>query len=372
MDTLALLKNVVGGLVYANHGAFKASRNSTLLEYGIIKYFGSLLHEKTAVALHPPVPVPPDADWRGEAWRDTWMSASIDASEATALRHLGVPDRVRQGLPVPRDVLLALEECGVKISPKEARSVTYKPIHRFLMKRLFAMHNTHKDGSPVAAKPAKRMMVAAYGKLAQDDSAWPVQRELRDGRDFQLTQRSAVPSLKVELVREATGELVEDTFNVYPTKYFLVPPSATQSEKNNPNRPRAEMIRRRLADTPDVSVLRVFADAGCLVVRGSRVDICRALDIFGECATAVEEKVDCGMEMLSLAPSRQQRAKRPIFPGQDIAMRSWVKIYRLLARVCALFGTENVTVIRVITSTSTRIICRQGTDKHSTSTETDS
>jgi hypothetical protein len=328
--------------------AVPSNRRSTLLEYDVTKCFGSLLHEKTAMAIHAPVPVPSDADWRGDKWRDSWMSAEVDASEANALRHLGVPERVLKGLPVPRDVLLALEECGVNVTPKEAHAVTYSPLHRPLMERLFAMHNAHKDGSPVTAKLAKRMMVAAYGKLAQDDTAWPVQREVRDARDFQLTQRSAVPSLRVELVREATGELVKDTFNVYPTKFLPVPTSATQTEKKNPNRPRVEMMRKQLAGTPDVSVLRVFPDAGYLVVRGNITEITQALDIFGECATAIEERVDCGLEMLSLAPRRQQRAKRPIFPGQDIAMRSWVKIYRLLARACALFGAEKVTVIRVM------------------------
>lgn len=95
---------------------------------------------------------------------------------------------------------------------------------------------------------------------------------------------------------------------------------------------------------------RVFHD-NYMVVAGPRVEIDRCLDCHGlrEVSYSVAQRVDAGLEMLTLATRRDKQARRPMYAGQDIAMRSWEKIYRLLAAAaCKRFGARNVAVIRIM------------------------
>jgi len=349
---MALCSHRAGGLVYARPGAYHASDTASVVEFDITKCFGALLQEKVAVALgDTSKAVPRTADWRGAAYADTWMSAVVylvkNSKGATVLRDLRIPERVQQGLPVPRGVLLALEMCGAVVQPLEAWQITYEQTHTALMDDLLALHGKAKANKDThAARLAKTMMVSAYGKLAQNDCAWPEQHMIHSRRDAQLSLRHTTPSLRVELVREATYELQDDVWEVEPNLDHY--PHCYQGKRDS-RRLCLEDIRAILAGSARLTVLRVFHDS-YIVVEGKRSDIESWLDHHGLSPDSVTlaQREDAGLEILTLAPRRAKHAKRPVYAGQDIAMRSWEKIYRLLAAACERFGAGKVTVIRVM------------------------
>jgi hypothetical protein len=365
---MTLCSNRAGGLVYAQPGVYRSTPATSITEFDITKCFGALLQEKVAVGLSSTArPIPRGADWRAQEYADTWIAASVwiekDSEGAAVLRDLHLPERVQQGLPVPRGVLLALEECGAYIEPVEMWRVTYRKTHSALMGDLLEMHRQAKAaGDGEAARLAKTMMVSAYGKLAQNDTAWPEQQLIHSARDARLSLRHTTPSLRLELVREASNEVIEDVWEVEPNLEHY--PHAHLTDRRHSRRLCLEELRSRLADGAGLHVLRVFHDS-YLVVAGARGEIDRCLSHhgLGTMSYTVSQRFDAGLEIMTLAGRRAKQARRPVYAGQDIAMRSWEKIYRLLAAACRRFGARNVTVIRVMVDCLTlRVRHRPGED----------
>lgn len=345
-DTLELTRHVAGGLVYARRGAYVRNYRTSIVEFDITKCFGSLLSERTAIAIGPDEAFPEGEDYRTSTFSDCWIAAEVDENDSRALQGIGIPDRVKDCLPVPQCVLLSLELCGATVRPLSFRRLTYAPVHAPLMGQLFAMHDGLKDVWPAGGALAKAMMVSSYGKLAQDDTSWPVQTEVRSPRDYTATQRTIVPSFRIELVKEAhPEEFLTDTWEIVVTDKLPLPGGSTSLQRKSATRTRVEHVRRLLTTQP-LQILRVFPKIGYLIVRGAHRSIMRALDGIDEDAYVVHLRQDWGLEIVSIAPATQRRARRPIYPGQDIAMRSWAKIYTLLGHVCQRF--DDVTVVRVM------------------------
>lgn len=85
------------------------------------------------------------------------------------------------------------------------------------MDDLLQLHGEAKAGGDKhAARLAKTMTASAYDKLVQNDCAWPKQRMVHSPHDVQLGLRHTTPSLRVEVVREATSKLIEDVREVEP------------------------------------------------------------------------------------------------------------------------------------------------------------
>lgn len=348
-EQMRLLENPAGGLVFASKGVFTASRRTSIAEFDITKCFGALLREKVATDLSPtPCHFLPGEDWHSDAFCDTWIACALDTTKAWGLANVTLPERLQNGLPVPREVLLALEKCGVKIIPTTYFNVKYERTHTALIDALAKMHNACKARMDHAgAQIAKAMMVTSYGKLAQNDRAWPAQQVVMSERDTRLGCRQLLPSLRVELVKEASHELLNNVWELEP----LLSSYPREEEFKGRKDIRVlcvEDLRKRLCAHPGIIVLRVFYRSYIVIECERHVleEFLAGQQLEG--AVAYEQRSDMGIEVITRASSRAKTASRPVYAGQDIAMRSWAKIFTFLQAAVSRFGRGNVVVIRIM------------------------
>jgi hypothetical protein len=348
-DQMRLLEHPAGGLVFATKGKFTATPRHSIVEFDITKCFGALLQEKVATDIAPEaVYFSAVVDWRAPEFADTWVACVADTKNAVGLANVPLPERIEAGLPVPREVLLALEQCGVCITPLYYYRVTYDQTHTPLINALSDMHDTCKAaGDKAGAQVAKAMMVTAYGKLAQNDRAWPSQQLVRSERDTRLGPRQLLPSLRVELVKEASHELLNNTWEIEPI-LSTYPREESYAGRRDVRVLCVENLRQRLAAHPGIIVLRVFYRS-YLVIECERHTLDEFIDANNlSHAVVVEQRSDMGVEVITRAAARAKVASRPVYAGQDIAMRSWAKLFYFLAAAVKRFGAGNVVVIRIM------------------------
>lgn len=335
---VSLFDNRVGGLVYCNPGYYRKFPGVFIGEFDVRKCFCAVMLDGTATHFDE---TPQTSDefienWDCLSYSDCWIEAQVLCSGVTSLRDIGLPPRVVKGLPVPQQVLVSLKRLGATVTPRLFYRLKREPIHRPLMNQLLSYHSA--TGSVLA----KSMMVSSYGKLAQRDGGWPSLQEIRSPRD--KVAGVGRPSFKIDLVRPATDVPLDNTWEIVPTD------TCPQSKENkkNPVRSRLEFLRRRLSSHTDITVCRVFNEHGYIIVMCSRPVLDSVLQSFAIPIATVSQACDSGLEMAKVCPKRQRVISRPVYPGQDIAMRSWVYIYDLLHNICTEFGSENVVVIRVM------------------------
>lgn len=348
-EQMRLFSHAAGGLVFAAKGEFVATPVHSIAEFDITKCFGALLQERVATDISPaPLYFCAGDDWRSPEFRDSWVAAQVDTHQAWGMANVTLPSRIEAGLPVPREVLLALEACGARVQPISYLKVKYDTTHTGLIGALSELHaRSNLAGDKPAAQVAKAMMVTSYGKLAQNDRAWPAQQVVMSPRDTYLGGRQILPSLRVELVKEATHELHDNVWEIEPLLQTY-PRQPNHVGRRDIRVLCVEDLRQRLCGHPGICVLRIFYRSYLVVEceRHTLEEFVQAQNLSG--AVTYEQRSDEGIEVITRASSRAKTASRPVYAGQDIAMRSWAKIFWLLGAVVKRFGKGNVFVIRIM------------------------
>lgn len=348
-EQMRLLQHPAGGLVFAEKGVFNSTALHSIAEFDISKCFGALLHEKVACDISPSATYFCSGDdWHDQAFEDTWISSQVDTSHAIGMANLPLPARVQAGLPVPRCVLLVLEACGAKIHAVSYYKIVYKNTHTALIQALSVMHKKCSVAADTpGAQIAKAMMVTSYGKLAQNDRAWPSQQIVMSDRDTRLSSRQMLPSLRVELVKQASHELLSNVWELEPILQSY-PRQAYFDGRRDVRVLCVEDLRQRICAHPGIIVLRIFYRSYLVVECDEQtlLDFLSGQHLMH--AVSYEQRTDKGIEVITRASSRARTASRPVYAGQDIAMRSWAKIYAFLNEAVLCFGKGNVFVIRVM------------------------